>query len=195
MKTEEKGATLVEVFGVLTILAIVAASAWMLVSSAWNRYRLSHALSQLQALQKGITRMYASAGKYDDLATDAIKKVIANNIPSPDMKAGENTLYHAMGGEVEIKNVQYTDTAEFGSASDSFTITFKDLTNKKACAEFASYSWVGNDFSNIVSITINGNKYVWPAYKLSDEKTLPITQADAMVLCEEVPLDITWEFR
>ncbi|MBR1605458.1 MAG: hypothetical protein IJ660_05075 [Alphaproteobacteria bacterium] len=196
MQSEERGATLVEVFGVLAILAVVGASVWTLVNSAWNRYRLSQTLSQLQTLQKGITRMYASAGKYDDLASDAIRKLLENNIPPADMKAGDNALRHAMGGAVEVKNVQYENVAEFGSASDSFTITFKDFKNKKACADLAAYSWTGNDFANIVSVKVKDTKYVWPSYaELSTDKTLPITQADAMSLCEGIPLDITWEFR
>ena len=193
MKVEENGSSLVEVLGVLAIIAVLAVSVWSLVSSAWSRYRLSQTLAQLQSLQKGINRMYASAGKYDDLATDGIKKLLDNNVPPKDMRAGSNALHHAMGGSVEVAPVFNNSLEGYGKACDSFTITFKNL-NKKACAELAAYSWIGNDSANIVSITVKATKYVWPAHE-AGEHALPIEQAEAMSLCAESPLDITWEFR
>lgn len=201
MKAEEKGATLMEVFGVLAILAVLAASVWGIVNSAWSRYRLSATLSQLQTLQKGITRMYASAGKYDDLAeTNAIKKLLDNNVPPADMKVDDNNLRHAMGGSVTIAPVTNNTSLGYGRACDSFTVTF-DKLNKKGCLELASYSWVGNDSANIVSVSVNGQKYIWPTASESlTDKFLPISTSDALTLCEDEPIGdggryITWEFR
>jgi len=177
-------------------LAVLASGIWTLIGSAFTKYRLSQGVIQLQTLQKGIARFYAAAGNYDGLASStAVKTLIKNNIPPPNMIAGTNKLRHAFGGNVVIKNVKYTDIAEYGSSSDSFTVTFKNL-DKRSCGTMAAISWLGDDNAHIVSIQIGDDKFVWPDYDTeSTKKTLPITYIEAMDACLDAPKDITWEFR
>ena len=193
---EQKGATLIEALGVIGILGVVSMGIWTMIGNAYNKMRLSQGVVQLQTLQKGITRFYAAAGNYNGLADDnAVKTLIENNIPPPNMLAGTNKLRHSYGGEVVVKNVPYTDISEYGSSSDSFAITFKGLT-RLPCVEMASISWLGDDSAHIISITIGTNKYTWPSY--DGENTvnpLPITRDKAMLECLNAPKDIKWEFR
>lgn len=195
--TEERGSSMVEMIGVIGIMGILAMSVWTLINSARARYRLSQGVLQLQSLEKGISRFYASAGKYDGLAkSGAMKELIDNRIPPTGMDAGNNQLRHAFGGSVEIKNVTYDNIEEYGSSSDSFTITFKDL-GRSECLEMAAIVWPQNDAANLVSIKVGDKKFVWPSYSSSNSSSLllPVTMADAMSVCEDAPKDISWEFR
>lgn len=193
---EERGSSMVEMIGVIGILGVLAASVWTLINSARARFRLSQGVLQLQSLEKGVSRFYASAGNYDGLKnSNAIKELIDNRIPPTGMAASNNTLRHAFGGEVEIKNVPYTNEEEYGSSSDSFTITFKNLRLSE-CREMASIVWMQSDAVNLVSIKIGDTKYVWPNYAgSSGSKVLPVDAGEAMTACADAPKDITWEFR
>lgn len=195
--TEERGATMVEMMGVISIIGIVGMGVWTLINSARARYRLSQGVLQLQSLEKGISRFYASAGKYDGLAEDgAIKELIDNHILPPGMNAGDNTLRHAFGGSVEIKNVKYSNIDEYGSSSDSFSITFKDL-GRNECFEMLTVVWPQSDAANLVSIAAGGKTFVWPSYSSTNNSAsvLPVSAADAMSICQDAPKDISWEFR
>lgn len=190
---EQRGSSMVEMIGVIGLLGVVAAGGYTLISSAMYRYRISQGVAQLQTLQKGISRLYASAGNYDALAaSDAIKVLIDNNVPMSNMRAGSNALRHAFGGEVLIKNVEN----EEDETSDSFTITFKDLDNKQ-CASMAAASWGDNDSSRLVSIKVGNSNFVWPSVADNVEASgvLPVTESKAMDVCNNAPLNITWEFR
>ena len=193
---EERGSSMVEMIGVIGILGVLAASVWTLINSARARFQLSHGVLQLQSLGKGVARFYASAGNYDGLKKEgAIQELIDNHIPPSGMAASGHGLRHIFGGEVEIANVPYANEEEYGSSSDSFTITFKGLTQTQ-CREMGSIVWLQSDAVNLVSIKIGDTKYVWPNYAGNvGNKVLPVTVGDAMEACLEAPKDITWEFR
>ena len=194
MSKEDRGSTLIEMMGVITIVGVLAAGAWLLISSAMGKYRISATMAQLHSLQKGITRFYAADGNYNNLN---MNDLIANRVPPVAMIHGDK-LHHPFGDEVEIDKVSYSDISEYGSSSDSFTITFKGL-KKKACAELASISWVEHDSVNLVSIQVGNDKYEWPSFNDdSSAKLLPVTEAKAMTSCvsgNDNGVDITWEFR
>ncbi len=194
--SEERGSSMVEMIGVIGVLGVLAASVWTLINSARARFRLSQGVLQLQSLEKGVSRFYASAGNYDGLKnSNAIKELIDNRIPPTGMATSENKLRHAFGGEVEIANVPYANEEEYGSSSDSFTITFKGL-DKSQCREMASIVWMQSDAVSLVSIKVGDTKYVWPNYAGNgDSKVLPVDAGEAMTACADAPKDITWEFR
>ena len=193
---EERGSSMVEMIGIIGILGVLAASVWALINSARARFQLSQGVLQLQSLEKGVARFYASAGNYDGLKEEgAIQKLIDNHIPPAGMAASGSGLRHVFGGEVEIANVPYANEEEYGSSSDSFTITFKGL-DKSQCREMASIVWMQSDAVNLVSIEVGNTKYVWPNYAGNgDSKVLPVDAGEAMTACADAPKDITWEFR
>jgi len=193
--SEERGSSMVEMLGVISVMAILATGAWNLIGSARYRYRVSQGIMQLQSLQKGINRFYASAGNYNKLAdNDAIKVLFENRIIPKEMKASGNKIRNIFRNEVEIKNVPYENIEDYGKSSDSFTITFKAV-EKKECMELASIAWVQNDSANLVSIQIGETKFVWPKYDSGEGDVLPVTTAKGMVSCADAPVDMSWEFR
>lgn len=198
----ERGSTMLEMLGVLGVLGVLAASVYHLVASALDQYRVSQGLIQITSLQKNISRFYASAGNYKALDDEnTVKKLIADNVIPPNMKAGDSAIRHIFGGDVELKNIAYTDEASISSTS--FSITFKNL-DRRVCVEMAALSWPERDSANLLSITVGTVKYTWPVYVTNgeDAKVLPITQGMAMDVCKTEAeknttklVNITWEFR
>ncbi|MBQ8465405.1 MAG: prepilin-type N-terminal cleavage/methylation domain-containing protein [Alphaproteobacteria bacterium] len=198
----ERGSTMIEMMGVLGILGVLAASVYHLIDSALNHYRVSQGLIQVTSLQKNISRFYAAAGNYNDLSkTDTLKKLIKDNVIPQNMKAGDNAIRHVFGGDVELKNVNYTN--ELSSSSTSFSITFKNL-DRRVCVDMATITWPDRDSANLLSIKIGTVKYTWPVYATTgdDSKVLPITEGMAMDTCLSEAgkntnklVSITWEFR
>lgn len=192
---EERGSSMIEMIGVIGIVGIVAMSMWGLVLSAQSRFRLSQGVIQLQTLQKGINRFYASTGNYNKLReTGAIEELIENRIVPSGMKAGGGKLRNVFGTEVVVADVPYADIDDYGKSSDSFTITFKSL-RKNECLEMASISWVQHDGVNLVSILIGEKKFEWPTSDYEGGDFLPVTVTKAMDACINAPVDVTWEFR
>ena len=193
------GATLLEMMGVLAIAGILTASVWKLTDHALHRYRISRITIQVQSLQKGISRFFASKGNYNALDEDGIvKKLFDNNVIPSSMRAEEGVIRHVFGGEVFLANLRYAHEAS--NASTGFSITFTGLS-KKVCAEVATISWPENDMANMMSVKIGETKFVWPSYASTSEdvKVLPITVGDAFDVCMsddgETTRSITWEFR
>jgi len=193
---KERGSSLLEMIGVMGIIGVVALGAWGLINSARTKYKLSQGVLQLQSLQKGVARFYAAAGNYNGLREDdAIESLIENRVPPHGMATSLNELRNIFGTAVEIKDVPYENESDYGSSSDSFSITFKSLKAAE-CVEMASIVWLQHDGVNLVSVTIGEVKYVWPASSLEQgSKPLPVTRGEAMEQCKNAPMDIKWEFR
>ena len=188
---------MIEMMGVIAIIGVLAVGVWTLIGSALYKYRISQTSIQIQSLSKGISRFYALSGNYDKLGdTNAIKKLIDSRVPDPAMISGDNSLRHAFGGEVNIAPVFYTNTDDYGTSSDSFAITFKDISSK-VCVELASMTWAENDAANLVSIKIGNDKYCWagPYQESGCKGYLPITVDKSIASCTAAKTDITWEFR
>lgn len=191
----ERGTSMLEMIAVISVMAVLATATWNLMGSARYRYRVSQGVSQLQSLQKGINRFYASTGNYNKLGEEgAIQDLFENRVIPKQMKVSGNKIRNVFGKEVEIENVQYDNIDDYGKSSDSFVIIFKSL-NKKECVEMASISWLQNDNANLVSIKIGSQKFVWPKYDGEEMDLLPVTTTKAMESCASAPLDVTWEFR
>ena len=147
--SEERGSSMIEVISVIGIIAILAIGVWNLIGSARYRYKVSQGIMQLQTLQKGINRFYASDGNYNRLGdSDAIEKLFENRIIPKEMKRADNKVKNVFGNEVTIKKLD--------NSSDSFVIAFKSV-ERKVCLEMASISWLQNDSANLVSIKIVGH--------------------------------------
>lgn len=195
MLKNQKGVTMTEMLGVLSIVGILGVSVWKLIDHARYRYRLSQVALQVQSLQKGVSRFYAAEGNYKDLSEEGtVQKLIKNGVVPSDMRRGDSAIGHVFNGSVTLANVTYANEAS--NASTGFSITFSNLY-QRICTEVATISWPENDLANMISISIGDKKYVWPAISETLGEgvgVLPISKSEAMDACENAT-SITWEFR
>ena len=107
----EKGATMVEVIMTLGVIGALGVGIATLVTSMYDRYRVSRIGAQIEELKKTINNRYVADGQYTDIS---IATLIDEELAPKDM-VNNKKLSHAYKGEVTLK----------GSA-DSYEITFSD---------------------------------------------------------------------
>ena len=197
--SNERGATLIEVMGVIAILGALVTGIWKLVNGAMYKYKLSEATVQIQSLAKNLSRFYAAIGNYDDLnESDTISKLFENLVVPREMRVGSSTIKHSFFGDVTLSG-----------HGETFSIVFTKLP-KNSCAELATLSWQKTDRTNLVSIKIGSDLYEWPGalnvstgeeeegVAAAEKKVLPVSMGDAMASCSVSDGDlnnIEWTFR
>lgn len=175
----EKGATMVEVIMTLGIIGAFGVSIAALVTSMYDRYRVSRVGGQIEELKKTINNRYVADGQYTKAS---ISTLIDEGLPPKDMINGKK-LYHAYKGEVTLK----------GSA-DSYEITFADLP-QKICIELGIMNWTVDNSSDLVSLNINNKNFEWPWVAGASNK-LPAQMADVSTACKTGDANvIKWTFQ
>ena len=177
--SNEKGYTLTEVIGVLSIVGVLVISMSMLVNSMFSRYKTNRVQDQITSLQKLINQRFVADGNYRSATK---QQLIKDGVIPKDMVMGDKIM-HAFG-EADIKPGYLT-----------FTIIFSELP-QVACINLGIMSWIIQDTSDLVSIKINSDKYKWPGASQNQTSTLPRTTVMAAKSCKRGSDNvIEWEFQ
>lgn len=186
LKVEQYGRTMIEVIAVLGIISMVAVSLFSIINNVYSRYKNYSTINQVQELQKAISNRYAYKGNYEGISAQSL---IEDNSAPKSMIIGKK-LYHAMRGEVTVA------AADYGGKNRSYTILFPKLS-RKMCSELGAITWTVSDSTELVSVTINDKKYVWPDKKGTSGNFLPLDVVTANELCaaKEGENKILWEFQ
>ena len=178
-KTHEKGYTFIEVIGVLGIAGMLMASMSMLVSGMFDKYKKNRVQDQILMLEKLINQRYVADKNYKDISADTL---IDEGIVPAEMKNG-NKLVQAYG-DVTI-----------ACSEDTYTIEFNKLP-LNVCMVLGMMDWVYGDSSDLVSITVNNTKYIWPYVgKLTDNKSFHLDAGRLSQKCKRKNNVIKWEFQ
>lgn len=178
-KKNEAGYTLVEVIGVLGIIGMIAASASMLASSVMDRYRKNRVQDEIQTLQKVISQRYVADGNFNKVKEDTL----VDEALVPKYMISNNQVIQPYGN-VEVIAGELT----YGVMFDGLPMA--------VCVALGGMNWVYSDSSDLVSITINNDKFIWPInIKQNDEKALPLSTTQLSKSCKKEDNEITWEFQ
>lgn len=133
-KNNQKGATMMEMMGVLTIIILLSVSAIQLIGSIFNMFRESLVANEVKDLQKAITDRYRFEGNYRRLFEENsdVEAFLCESKMAPFQMCSDGDLFHRMGGEVSV--VAWDD--EY----DKYSIIFYDMP-KKACVRAGEINW------------------------------------------------------
>ncbi len=186
LEFEQKGRTMIEVIAVLGIISMVAVGLLSIINNVYSRYKNYSTINQIQELQKLISNRYAYKGNYKGISAQSL---IEDNAAPKSMIIGKK-LYHAMRSEVTVAS------ADYGGEDRSYTILFPGLS-RKMCSELGAIVWTVSDSTELVAVTINDKKYVWPDKKGTTGNFLPLDLMSANKLCNanEGENKILWEFQ
>lgn len=173
--------------GVIGIIAVLMTGIIKTIGSVTSRYKLTVVVDQVRTLQKNVSSYYSAKDNYVDLGTTTTKELIEEKVVPADMAVGEK-IYNSFKGEVTL-----------GAANSNlhFQITFKGLT-QSACIELGMMNWQFDSSSDLISIDINGTKYVWPLGNKAPDAAdaLPVNMAKVGVSCKNDSENIlTWVFQ
>ena len=175
----EKGATMVEVIMTLGVIGAFGVSIATLVTSMYDRYRVSRVGGQIEELKKTINNRYVADGQYTNAS---ITTLIDEELAPKDMINGKK-LYHSYKGEVTLKG-----------GADSYELTFSDLP-QKICIELGIMNWTVDNSSDLVSLNINGKDFKWPWVAGSSYK-LPAQMPEVSASCKTGDTNvIKWTFQ
>lgn len=157
MRVYEYGRSMLEMMGVLTVIAMISVGGMVGYSKMMSQYRINKAIEQIEAMATQISAAGIEANSYAGLTTEKAFKL--GLIPSGIARKKSSDDYefiNPFGGNVEINpadnNLKYT-------------ITYTELPDD-ACMVLATHSWSGvatgkkgqKRASSLRSITVsNGN--------------------------------------
>lgn len=195
-KNNQKGATMLETLGVLTIVVILGVSSIKLIGSIFSMFKQSMVSNEIRDLQQAISGRYKFEGNYKEIfegknpltEQNKIAEFLCNEKLVPNQMCGGDVLYHRMGGRVwilpEVKNDGTLETDNY----DKYTVEFLGLTDR-ACLNIAQINWNTQKKTNIYSMIINENnnaykvKFTVPINIDGGSKGFPASINDIMKSC------------
>jgi len=82
-KKHESGRSMIEMVGVLAVMGLITAGAFVLISSAMSSQRISRVDDDVSALVQGVRLLYNSNNNFNGLNDDALKVLAFSDVKNP----------------------------------------------------------------------------------------------------------------
>ena len=188
-KSNQKGSSLIEVLGVISIVGILVISALNIITNIYGLLKVSLATGEVKDLQKSISGVYNYSGNYDQLFQgDVYKTLCETDKVAPNQmcvkKDSSYILRHRLSGSVVLNK---------SSDSMSYTITFGNLS-KKNCIKLSQIEWLDRKKISIYQMNINETPAAY--FPKKNDKVFPIPTKDTFSYCnkDDGENEITWFF-
>lgn len=147
MKNNQNGSSMVEMLGVLGIVAMVSVGAIKMYSGIMDKYRISVTNTQIQSIVKKVHELYVAKHDYLNLDT---AEIIDNDLAPNEMVMSGTTAFlkNKLGGKTTIEAA--TDA---GKNSESFYLWFSGLS-KSACVAIGKVNPDPQGNSNFVEMRV-----------------------------------------
>ncbi|MBO7556531.1 MAG: hypothetical protein J6T72_03970 [Alphaproteobacteria bacterium] len=178
----QKGRTLIEILGVLSIVAVLIAGATKLLDRAILRYKLTRVSQQVVEVQNAVAKKFVGRREYTGLTLTLLHN---DHLLPSDMRYSNNKLYHKLGGEV---------TVTLAADDTNYVITFKSLP-KNACTELVSQNWGLDPRVTLNEMSVGTKKMRWRCETGSSScYVMPLSVADAHAVCAAASNDVSWNY-
>ncbi len=189
LKNNQRGSTMLEAMGALSVVTVFTIAAISLVSSMFDMFKQNMVANEIKEIQKLITSRFQLEGSYEDLFEMDVDELKKEKL-LPSQMFINNKIYHRLGGEVKI--------SESDKGKSYYNITFNDLNNR-TCLNLAQIEWIVNQGSYLVELKINKNVFKMPISKNNIEpgsdNALPMNLTKASKSCDDDDNTITWTFQ
>jgi type II secretory pathway pseudopilin PulG len=126
-KKQESGRSMIEMVGVLAVMGLITAAAFVLITSAMKSQKLSNADDQVAAIASGVRLLYANSQYFDGLGT-ASSQVMDT--------LGYGKTNSPYGGAYSVAEATCSD----GSKCTGFKVEF-DAGDASTCTSLALRTW------------------------------------------------------
>lgn len=192
----QKGSSMVEMLGVLSIVGIVGLGILKIISSVQNMFTQNMVISEARDLQKYISDRYRFDGNYENLfkdrtcgengGDDTVAAFICENKLAPFQMCSNGKLHHRGGGDVKI--CKFSISANETDYS-KYNMIFYGLSNT-ACASLAQVNWYTRQKSDVYLMVINGDSNdnattIYSQFITGDhgDNIFPVSTAKALSAC------------
>lgn len=207
-KNNQKGATMMEMLGVLTIIIMLGISVIKLIGNIFDMFKQNLVVNEVRDLQKIISERYKFEGNYKGLlenkTPEEVVAFLCTSKMAPYQMCVNNRLYHRMGGEVWVMPVvNYDGDGNELTDYGKYALVFWGLSDR-TCVNAAQINWYMQQKSDIYKMLINSGVAgkelsVDMPYNMSEgSKIFPVNPADVMAACSNEDDDdkntIEWVF-
>ena len=181
-KTNIYGRSMIEMLGVLAIIAVLSAGALRGYSQAMRRHRLNEMISQTAQMVVNIRSFYGNQDSYASFNKDI---AVQYNIVTQRMLGEGSTLYNPYHGRIHFS----LDAAVDGGPEDTaFVITYRDLP-VEACVGMARTDWGHGEKYGFLGLSVGADdedpSYPLPpsGYFTDNKQMAPLTMNEAITHC------------
>ena len=207
-KNNQKGATMMEMLGVLTLIIMLGNSAIKLIGNIFDMFKQKLVVNEVRDLQKIISERYKFEGNYKGLlenrTPEQVAEFLCTSKMAPYQMCVNGRMYHRMGGEVWVMPVvNYDGDGNELTDYGKYALVFWGLSDR-TCVNAAQINWYMQQKSDIFKMVINGDKAdkrlsVDMPYNMEEgSKNFPVNPADVMAACSNEEDDdkntIEWVF-
>ena len=192
-KTNEKGASMVEILGVLAVISVMATGMFSGIATIQSKIKLTKAQSQVSSIIKSM-REHFSAYRPTSSSSEAMYKIGVFDNLGDDKKS-----VHVFGGEmlIQLSGSDADYVSSFSESDPTFKLVFKNIS-PKICFDLLSADWGSDPSSGLAEISVGseGVTFQWSKDFTGDEHhPLPPSTSDAMTECAKSPsFDLSWEY-
>lgn len=195
---ENAGRSMIEIFGILAIIAALSTGALVSYSRAMRRYRLNEVIHQIALMSTNIRAFYANVDSYESFDVETAVKF---NMVSENMLGQGENLLSPYKGRVKIT---LDRAVHDGPENTAFVITYYDLPTE-ACVMLAQRDWAFDEKVGLVGIAVGENgeepNYPKPLSQVfaANKMTAPLNMNEAAEHCSgDDPLypraSVSWKY-
>ena len=162
-KKQESGRSMIEMVGVLAVMGLITAGAFVLISSAMRSQKISRADDDISAIAAGVRLLYNTSENFSGVAGSdsgvSTLKVLGYNNVTPPYGSGSYAL-------TECKPTTNSDGVLTSCTKNStpannthFAITFPMGTDQGQCNTLAKRTWAGSGTGICVAGSGNNPTY------------------------------------
>lgn len=161
-KKQQSGRSMIEMVGVLAIMGLITAAAFVLINSAMSSQRLSRIDDDVAGIVNGVRLLYNSQPDFNGAETGTTSKG-EDTLILLGFGNGDKAYQNPYGGKYEItQSVQ----------NKTFTVTITGLGDK-TCTVLAARDWTGATSKGTCTAGTDGKKTLGITYGKSDERMNP----------------------
>ena len=197
-KTNEKGATLMEIIGVLGILGMVAMGLLSGIDNVHTKIRLAKGYEETKNIVKAMRQTFSAFRPANTKAKTLWELGIFNNcIPDSGEKCtgGENEYANnALGLKMEIV-MPTPEQSKFAANDPTFKLIYYGV-DPKTCVDLLTSDWGNDPSSGLAEISIeDGTPFQWPKDCTSGCHDLPPEMENVQTECTRAKtVNISWEY-
>ncbi len=183
---DESGRSMVEMLGVLAIIGVLSVGGIAGYSMAMTKFKVTKTMDQIQMLTTNVRTLFASQRRYQALTG---KNAYQLGLFTDEICVG--------GANCSAANNPFGGDITIGVGDDngrSFTIKYTGLP-QEACVKIATAEWGADASSGLISMTVGGTTYSWPANGAdwSAVSNLPVDLLQASDNCSKGTIE--WRYR
>ncbi len=190
LKSNEKGATLIEVLGVMAVLGAIAVGLFAGIARVQKQIKITQAHEQVTRIVKRMRTQFASFHLTDSQMT-------AENLEKAGIydngDVGENGAVNVFGTSMRIENHSYN------GSYPAFWMRYNDIPSN-VCVDLIMADWGDDPSSGLAAISGGSKSFAWkkdfPNCGTDGVNyCLPAQLDDAVAMCSAAPtVDIIWVY-